>query len=870
MKFGNNLQYLSIPEWKSYNIDYNDLKFKIKNITKSNSKDLNKLNKNFIENIDYINLFIQTKYGELNRKFKYLERFFNNIRSKVYNANNNNAIASSVDHKSEGERPIAKSYEDSVDIKSILIEIDELFYQAIELSIILKNLSKFILIQKIALKKIFKKFLKYYKYKQLGTEFILNIKTYLLTNPQSFINFDLTKLTLKLTNFINLIEYERKLLQHFDQDYNSYNNHTHSNQLHRKNSLFSITSTLNSSSDYQNSILPSTNCGNNSNQQQLPTSPGSYFDLLTQLKKNFQCHCLIPNDLNNDVIINFNIYLNLKCIEDDLISVIYLNHDLLKDPAKIITSSKNSQSTIIAPTGGLRKNSYCILDNEVVETFLLHLQNRSNENYKNKLSIAFQDSTQLTKKTINFIVANDYLPTSKLICKRSRFKIEKFEDEENEEEEETHSTTNTNFQEENDYFITLDSEIYTTNKYKYINTIVLPTDVEKFDVFPHNHLGIYSNDTNLFDFESSLNTEVNKNGIINNTFNLSSLRRFPRKLKSILNNNYINLYKKFDFYQYQVSCYYNIIPNNEFINNHYTNLLNLNLLKNFENVDIINQQLNEEDNIIKKKSNNIIKHKMSIQSIQNEQLSISQQCPNQQNSFGSSIFEQTQHDSAESVSPQEMNFTEDENTNDLHDNQVNKFLISIYNLKKKFFNTNQSPEEKPLPIYENPYFYTYENEDIDPYTKLLSIMNVNQNYQNQIFNNSTYDSINEEPMSYLQRNEFKKQYELSYDKTLSYIYFALNIISLFLMGIQLGMIYSIFNNIDAVTGSKFLIRDNLSIFIILVFGMIISLSFSLISINLLYYRFNYGEKFHYWIIWFGFGFNLIGCIWSCYLLLSHF
>ncbi|KAI5961602.1 uncharacterized protein KGF55_003919 [Candida pseudojiufengensis] len=879
MKFGNNLQYLSIPEWKSYNIDYNDLKYKIKQITNSNSKDLTNLNKSFIENIDYINLFIQTKYGELNRKFKYLERIFENLRLK------NNEIEIEEEGHNEGNNtnnlPMSESYENFIDIKSLLIEVDELFYQSIELSIILKNLSKFILIQKIAIKKIFKKFLKYYKHKQLATKFIMNIKNYLLENQNSFINFDLTNLTLKLTNFINLIEYERKILQTFNQDYlNSQttgnNNSTNNNQLHRKNSLFSIASTLNSS-DYQNSILPSKYCGN-SNQQQIPSTNGSYFDLIIQLKKNFQCHCLIPNDLSNDVILNFNIYLNLKCIEDDLISIIYLNHDLLNEPAMIITSSKNSKSIIIAPTGGLRKNSYCILDNEIVEIFLLHLKDRSNESYKNKLSESFQNSSQLTKKTINFIISNNYLPTSRLICKRSRFKIEKFdnEDDENHQEFEINSTTNTN-QDENDYYIALNSDIYTTNKPVFINTINFPQTFEKFDIFPHNHLGIYSNDINLFEFESSLTTKIDKNGIISNEFHLIYLKKFPKILTIILNNNFINLYKKFNFYQYQLSCYYNIIPNNEFINNHYSNLLNLNLLKNFENVSVNNQQLNEEENIIKRKSNNIIKHKLSIQSIQNQK---SQLKPSK-NSFGSSIFEQVENvqSSCGSLSPQDINFTDDEEDiieisklksgSKQEFNQINKIFESIYNLKQKFFNMNPINEEKnQYQIYENPFYNNFNNnEEIDPYTKLLSIMH-NQNYQN----NSTYDSINEEPIGYLQRNEFKLQYEINYDKTLSYIYFSLNIISLFLMGIQLGIIYSIYNNLDGNNNydNSFLIRYNLNLFIILIFGMLISLLFNLISINLLYYRFQKGKKFHYLVIWLGFGINLIGCFWNFYLLLSHF
>ena len=93
MKFGDNLPHLSIPQWKSYNLDYNNLKYQIRSITKSKNptkKDLFSLKQSFIENFDYINLFIETKYGELTRKFICLEnqfKFINNNSSGNENGN---------------------------------------------------------------------------------------------------------------------------------------------------------------------------------------------------------------------------------------------------------------------------------------------------------------------------------------------------------------------------------------------------------------------------------------------------------------------------------------------------------------------------------------------------------------------------------------------------------------------------------------------------------------------------------------------------------------------------------------------------------------------------------------------------------------
>lgn len=77
----------------------------------------------------------------------------------------------------------------------------------------------------------------------------------------------------------------------------------------------------------------------------------------------------------------------------------------------------------------------------------------------------------------------------------------------------------------------------------------------------------------------------------------------------------MTLFKQLNFYQYQLSCYHNIIPQGELINNHYNNLLNLNLLKNFENLQTINEQATQEHELIERKSKNILNHRMSLCSL---------------------------------------------------------------------------------------------------------------------------------------------------------------------------------------------------------------------------------------------------------------
>lgn len=152
MKFGKKILDLSIPEWKNHSLNYNDLKSHIK-LYNRQEVTLNDLNTKFIVNFDLINLFVKTKYNEVFKKFTFYSNQF-------YDILNDNTI--------------------SLDVKNLKLDI--LISKLIELSIILKKLSKFILIQKIAVKKIFKKLLKKTDNDRVISELILNLKVYLNRN----------------------------------------------------------------------------------------------------------------------------------------------------------------------------------------------------------------------------------------------------------------------------------------------------------------------------------------------------------------------------------------------------------------------------------------------------------------------------------------------------------------------------------------------------------------------------------------------------------------------------------------------------------------------------------------------------------------
>ncbi|ABN64631.2 predicted protein [Scheffersomyces stipitis CBS 6054] len=829
MKFGNNLEHLSIPEWRCYNLAYNDLKYQIRQITQSKSTNLAPLHKAFIENFDYINLFVQTKHGELVRKFNYFDSYFNQLVSVVDTCN-----------KSK--------------LRSILIEIDEIFYQIIEISLVLKNLSKFILIQKIALKKIFKKFLKYYNQdKQKSLKFVVNLKNYLLLNKFSFINFDLSDLTLKLTNIITSIKYEQKRFNNLIDD---------------------------SPEDaYAESEINQPQTKSTYHIQQDPPTPDANFDLVILLKKNFSLHCLIPDDSNtlNELVLNLNIYLNFKNYIDtsySFLSYIYLTQesDLYAEPSYVITQKNSPVSIIIGHTGGLRKYCYCILPNEVVQLFLDHLNDRKNDDIRSRLFDYFQenDVSPLTRKTLDSILKGNRKPTMKLLCKRARYILKKSGNDDDDDDEyavaeegEGTSSDKVKREYQDDYLVTLDHDICTTNNTKYASSLSFFDDESNesehysnvFENFPHNHLSFYSNDSNLCNFENSLETEIDvKDGLLVNNYSSSLLRKLPTKIQNLItSNNSLSLFKGLNFYQYMISCYFNLVPRGDYAKNHYSYLLNLNLLKNFENIENFANQMNSENSIIKAKSNRILRHQLSMKSLdtrahytnlntshcpefylksKSNKSSPSETVPN--NSLGSQTSTRLSNQSIFTN-----NGKNDDDEPDIEDE--NEALAGI------------SPTE--LSRFRQAQFGVDDDDDI-------------YGDDDAAVGNNDY-SFFLQPPTFMDRNKFvniQYQYEMDYDQTLTYIYFSLNILSIFLSGIELGIVYSIFMKIDG--DSQFLLVDNVWLVLVLVMGLLLSLIFSMMSINLIFQRYHQAPLFHSFVIWSGFSVVCLCCIWSVFIFID--
>lgn len=814
MKFGSNLSQLSIPEWRNYNLDYNLLKKTIKQVTDADETNLSALNHVFIENFNYINLFIKVKFDELFAKLKYLQNGFDQISS---------------------------------DSENYLYKLDVVNYQIYQVSLEINKLSKFIIIQKIATRKIFKKFNKHYFNKHESTKFIINLKNYLLTNENSFINLDLFQLTSFATNLISNINHARR----------SYISS------HRHYSQSSVISHKSSNSLFPKSFTPSSLKQQDLHPQQSPPNSDCNFDLLVLLKKNFHLYFLSPTDMINDLMLYLNMDLqpkNQHC-QNVFTSHIYLfdETDIKPEPSYIVSQSDQSFSIIISFIGGLRKYSYCILPNDIVQLLLNYLYDREDPSLKSQLYDYFVKSniSSLTRTTIDTILQRKLLPKLKLVSNRSRYILDgnskidtNDQNRKNCDGEEDDLMTTYN----DDYMVTLDCNICTTNNPKLVNSLEF-TNLEMYEKFPHNRIFVSTNDFNLSNFESSLESVID-NEYVSNTFNHYYFRQLPIKLQHFINKcNNVTLMKSLNFYQYMLSCYFNRIDK-EFVNNHYTNLLNLNLLKSLENVDNFNHQLEHEHRIIQNKADELVRRQLSVNHQSNAKNSsiisvastpsIFDKHPSPENPY---------HNHYHSGSEEEVFMDLTTMTDDYsvylnfqhHPSMFGNFINSIIKLKHRF---SKSPYLSPINYYTKPK--SYLNKPI------YGAVSEEPNMIN-------YDSIYDEEPHFLQRNELEDQYENSYDLTISYIYFTLSIVATFLSGIDLGILYSFSRLSDNV--SKFLITDNPWLLIAVIFGLLLAFILSLVSINISFNRFSQPPIYHSIIIWTGFLIVVSSCVCGAIIIL---
>ncbi|CAG88901.2 DEHA2F04928p [Debaryomyces hansenii CBS767] len=798
MKFGSNLNHLSIREWKWYNLDYNDLKYKIRILTQEDNYEISELYQDFVNNFNRINLFIETKNDELIRKVTFFEANFNRLLEE----SNINTIVKQIN-------------------------FDEIFYQTIEISVILKKLLKFITIQKIACRKIFKKLVKYYANKTEAGQFVSSLKDKLSRNERSFINFSLANLTGRLTLLFNSIKVERGNLCQF------VNEKSHIPRCKRT----SLISLFHNTDDLE-------------------------FDYNISLKKNFSMSCLISADVNNlnELFLNLNIYLGFNNCnvdkESTRMSYTYLFNDNMNDePCTIITHEDKKYSLIIACVGGLRKYSYCRIETDIADSLLKYLIDPSKNEVLDKLPTLYDDN--LTKATIDSILNNKLSPKFRLICNRSRFSLSN--------EADLHQEPDTFHNPEDDYLITVDEGILTTSDINIVSSTSFDFDRTHFERFPINKLSIYTNDLNLSNFEDNLTSEIN-NHKISNKFQISYLKKLPTRIQKLVQIHSLNLFKNLDLYQYMLSCYMNVIPNDKYIDNHYSVLLNLDLFKSFENIENYRNTLDIETKLINSKSDQILRHQSSLKSLPDYYAKHTQPSErpllsksHQRNSLLSNNSSQT-------------------GLYTLHNSYSRENLNNSLTSHTSILNSDHSDEfdvDSELEYYDNNNIASmnYESGDSVINKVILTIIQlkrkaygVSRDVESYGSTNERYNNYKKDPSIVIRStfNEYQYQFERDFDKILSFFYFSLIFISLFISGVEIGIIYSILSsqsNFD-----RFPIVQNIWLILVIIIGLIVSSFLSLISLLLIFRRFHSCPKSHYLVITFGSFLIITSFFWCMFIL----
>lgn len=856
MKFGKNLAHLSIPEWKAYNLDYNDLKSSIRDVTRTPNADLGPLRESFTSNFNYLNLFILSKHGELLRKLRVCETAFDLTQQN---------------HDSTADK---------------LSNLTGLHYKILnEISTELRKLTKFILVQRIALKKIFKKFKKHYPDEETAQAFVSSLTRELAFNPKSFLNYDLTHLTARLLSLIETVTKELDYLN--DLIHKKYVYEPSSNgQIRERTSVSTAASTK-----YRNASLSSSPDSRDDYMAGLSMDQIGKFDLASDLKKNFSLHTLVPKDTisRSDLSLSVEVYLNIpKLCDSSIVSIVYLTTGINDEfPSRIVSYEGLDTSIVVAYTGGLRKYTYCCISNTMAEAVLEYLKagDEARASLKSTLDNYLSEShSTMMHASIKTLLENGYSPTLRVVSNRTRYFLYKDSSQHEYEEDVRDLKSASPFDEnwavestapstidtkvyEDSYYMIFDENIFTTNE-------IIPKilfDTANMDSFPFNKFDIHSNDSKLHSFETSLKTTVTDT-VLHNDYRLISLKKIPVKLQNFLSNTSVHMFKNLSLYDYMRSCYFNVVP--EDINNHYSKLLNINLLKGYENVENSNKQTTLDETIHQYKSRSILKRQMSCMSL--KVLSA---------------------DGASRV---------DEHTGLLENSSMTN---------SRQLNDQKAPSVTRMSLdeYHNPYSARYndletldDNEEDDSYLVYLTFNNeVEHNLLNDMvvslikFNHRirrafasfgpvdsnngmlrpqlgrvlypknhhllNYDSLSEDPTFYNSQNDYQNQFVHDYDQVISILYFTLSLSALFISSINLGIVYGLLKLQDEGTELSFL--NNLSVISLLVFGYLFALIFSMTGVNLSFHRFRVTPTSHACIIWFGFIAVLSNFLWTGAVLL---
>ncbi|OBA21554.1 hypothetical protein METBIDRAFT_41159 [Metschnikowia bicuspidata var. bicuspidata NRRL YB-4993] len=843
MKFGKNLAHLSIPEWKDYNLDYNDLKKHIRDATQTPCPDLRDLRRLFLEKLGHVDLFVMTKLGELARK-----------------------VASDA-------AEYARLKASTEPVVSRLQALDMLHYRCInEVSSELRKLNKFVLVQKLAVKKILKKFAKHYPDHAAGKQFVASLNKLLHTRRASFTHYDALETTATLVYLLLDVEHESRLLHESLQ-----RRPARTSKVHSSSSIGTLRTSVFSGAALPEDVALDVDFD-------LDISLPARFDLITALKKNFALHGLVPRDVasRNDICLSMDVYLNIPKVSDTFrLSVVYLSAGPEDDsPSCIISYEDSPVSTVIACTGGLRKYSYCCLPNTVVNSVLAYTSPQTGGPQKQHeaariASYLLDDSlSHMTKVAVTCLLESGVSPCLCLVMARTRYFLHRGGRQQAPSSAcgdklsispisgdllpASPSLEGTRLYEDS-FYLTLDEHIYTSC---HVPTEV-SFDVASKDPFPFSTLSVHSNDSNLHNFEASLSTEIQGN-VLQNKYRAITLKRLPLKIQNLLKTPSVQLFKDLNMFDYMRSCYCNVIPPKP--NNHYSRLLCVNLFKCYENMEALNDQHNVDGSIIQDKSRIILNRQKSYKSLRE----VGETCrePVQQSEGLPLLEEHSSNPCCASTTHHKGSFSEyhlsrlsdleqynDEGnedsyiaylnlSNDLEDNFLNNAVLSFIRFK---YRMRKLLGSRPSDIT----------------AALVFRPRATDHWETQKYN---YDSINEDTTFLDKSNDYQDRLVHDYDYVLSLFYFSLCFSSIFISGINIGILYSLFNIMSK--GAKFSVSDNFMVFILLTFGFLFSLAFTMMSINLNFQRFKHSPSSHSGIIWTGFILVVLTTTWSLICIIS--
>ncbi|KAL8942948.1 MAG: hypothetical protein Q9216_001363 [Gyalolechia sp. 2 TL-2023] len=191
MKYGDTLQQRSIPEWGNYNVDYNDLKRLIKVRTtrgqgealtipghQNEARSLQAFENDFfaelVDQHQRVDLFVQSKAGEVNRRLLHLDRQIGQLQQRFPSYHTHKVSVRCLEKFAKAEEAAEKAGEE------------------------IRSLARFVGAQKLAFVKLLKKYKKWTSSAGLETRF----QTKVLNKPTAFSKRDFQPLLTQYTNVL--------------------------------------------------------------------------------------------------------------------------------------------------------------------------------------------------------------------------------------------------------------------------------------------------------------------------------------------------------------------------------------------------------------------------------------------------------------------------------------------------------------------------------------------------------------------------------------------------------------------------------------------------------------------------------------------